>query len=470
VQVERDAAVRAVAHELGTNGEDAARALAQHLGRERGAPQPWTGLPGGMKRAGGGDDGRQPDRRPTRQDLIDEIDEAVKKLTLSHGAGQLGRASHHIRLRFTRTLRGPQERAGQTLSHLSLMMHDTIRALNDANGSTAPNDREVQGMLINNRLVFASNHDTSMDLLAGHAARLVQTNVRPTLDQLLHPRSGARGNMTGPDRDEYNGRLTRAIAKTGLAEQGLRDNPTARVLQRRGEVTFVDLNDPALRSLLVDPQHAGRIIMLRHQSRSERSMHAEQRLLIAMRNTGLRPEDVSGPHVIMGKYRPCLGCWAALQHYGRSFTGLHSNPNFGHYYRESVNTIASHLPEAFDDPHFRQSIPGALQQRRLASASALSRQQPPEHAVDNHGPEIIIPAPNAPVHGYVTASDSEHETKFDQGTNTTRPIRTRRKLDMTFRTDSGTKNPGHRPTGRSDPAPRPPRAEQRRGTGPPNGV
>jgi hypothetical protein len=62
-----------------------------------------------------------------RPDPVKQIGDDVKKHTRAHGGGMHGRATDQARLRFPRDMAG--ERATQTLSHLSFLLHDALRAV-----------------------------------------------------------------------------------------------------------------------------------------------------------------------------------------------------------------------------------------------------------------------------------------------------------------------------------------------------
>jgi hypothetical protein len=362
---------------------------------------------------------------PSKKDLLKQIDDAAKEFTKSHGGGQYGRAVDWFRLRFARDKRA--QRAAQTLSHLSFQLHDTIRRLRDeqiAQGRDVVKDLEVQGMLINNRLVFATNFNQSIDLLdqANHAGNAGGPPLRRLLN-LQQSDAGRRANLAAQDADEYAGRMERGHNKLEAAFDGERNSATANAMRANNAIRSVDAapttaaGRQALRNLLTSSQHAGDVILLRHAASGDNSMHAEQKLLLAVHSASLDPdEDIHGTHLIIGKYRPCLGCWAALNHYETSGFPVDFNRNYGNYYTESVRTLVNYLPHTLWDPRNRTSnylasIIGGVRSQMM-SVAALSRQALPANAVQNGGPEIVIPAQDAPNRGYVTASDSETEIKY----------------------------------------------------------
>ncbi|TDO33097.1 hypothetical protein C8E87_8580 [Paractinoplanes brasiliensis] len=376
------------------------------------------------------------EKKPTKKELIGSIDGPVKQFTLSYGGGQSGRAVDRFRLRFARDKRA--ERAAQTLSHLSFKLHDTFRALRDASPDrkSLPKDLEVQGMLINNRLVFASNFNATVDLIAGVT---LPPGDNPPLQRLLNlsqSDAGRRRHLSHQDADEYVGRMNRSHIKLDAAFDGVRDSATAGAMRANRLVRIADaapstaVGRQQLRQLLTDPEYQGAAIMLRLDTAGANSVHAEQKLMLAVLSAGLDPDDIHGTHVVMGKYRPCLGCWAALHAYAAEGYPVNFNDNYGNYYTESTRSIVDHMPHlAGPVAEMVNAVAG-----QLMSVSALSRQMPPPDATENNGLEKVIPAHDAPNRGYVTASDSETEY-FDQQRQY---VTTKRNLDFATNSRSHT--------------------------------
>lgn len=375
-------------------------------------------------------------RKPTHAKVMQKVQVVVEKSkALVYGGGHHGRATEEARLRFERDKRGG--RTAQTLSHLSFLLYDAMLAVQDRLNAQQPDgteldDREVQGMLINDRLVFASNFNESVDQLG----RVKLDNAVAPLRELLrfHQSNERRGaGLSGPEANEYVQRLTRAETKIDAVFEelrGMEDDHTADAVRAKTKrpVIIRDAADPDMRELLTADEHAGSVILLRFAKadgktregeHKPKSMHAEQKLLVAIHRAGLKPKEVADrPLVIAGKYRPCVGCAAALQYYRDigGFGNLQFNPNYGHYYRRSVHTLTSHLRHVVADPHYRQYLAAMLSQQDGAATStpALSGMAPPHDATFNNGPETRIPITEALGRGYVTASDSEGELADDE--------------------------------------------------------
>lgn len=366
------------------------------------------------------DEGPETQGKPkSRAALVKEATDAAKEHADVYGAGHHGRVTDEVRLRFPRDKSG--ERSEQSLSHLSLLLHDAIRGIQDKLAKATPdakkvNDREVQGMLVNDRLLFASNFNESIDALANQS----QAQLSSLRDLLNNPQEepNRRAGLSGVEANEYVDRLNRASKKINATLDGMRDageDATAQAVRDGIDrpVVFADAGAPNMRDLLTDPNLAGSVIMLRYgktdpgkrakEGARSRSMHAEQKLLAAIQSAGLKPDEVTDPIVIAGKYRPCKGCAAALRYYRdvAGFGNLQFNPNYGHYYEDSVSGLAAHLRHVVDDNYLRY-----LREMTDTSTSSLSNEGPP---AGSSAGETRIRAEDAHGRGYVTNSDSEYE-------------------------------------------------------------
>ena len=205
-----------------------------------------------------------------------------------YGGGQKGWAPDYQRLRFVRSKQN--ERTLQVLSHLSFMVHDTIRAAQDKFKSKGPRDREVQSMLVNGRILVGSNYNTSIALLKGPKQKDPRTGQTRTvtLGELLELRQSddaIRRQVPVPvDGDELVGRINRARSKMNMVLAGKRGGGYAGDVLREAwnrEVKFVDAGDAeTLRRYLADPKYKNTVIMVQHvatdvKSKEPRSMHAE---------------------------------------------------------------------------------------------------------------------------------------------------------------------------------------------------
>ncbi|MFB7543454.1 DUF4157 domain-containing protein [Streptomyces zaomyceticus] len=334
----------------------------------------------------------------------------------SYGSGYLGRITGDVRARFPRSKEN--ERSSQTLTHLSLAMYDAMEAAQDERADEVPrvDNREVQGMLINGRLLFAANFDESVDAMDyGDAA---------TLRQMLDRRQGEESRDAGLDPQtafENRERIGRARAKLREIDNGRRDeagqDPTANALRRALDtpVVIVDSTDENLHEYLTADPYMGRAFLVRVRAERDRSkkpasVHAEQKLLLLLHKAGIQPHEAGGPLLIQGRYRPCVGCSAALRHYGKKFENLEYNPRHGFYWRSSLHNLARHQEHVLRGPEFLADIDemtgdaagGGLMSTSTGSTTALDGR----HEADGD-PEMRIGAKNAEKRGWVTASDSE---------------------------------------------------------------
>lgn len=376
-------------------------------------------------------------RMLTPRQRADEIDQAVReRWELAYGGGRQGRGPEDVRVRFARSYE--DNRTAQTLSHQTFLMYDAIEGLREESEEEHPDEREVQGMLINNRLLFASNFNQSMDLLAPYTSPGEED--RDAYAEILEHHqsdSGRRAGLPGPDGREYVDRVNRADRKTRELLDGRRNMPepsgpggssgkgkeravapddaTAEALrERHGKpVELLDIGDDELHTKLTDPAYEGAIFLVTLAADSG-LVHAEQKLLLALSRSGIEPTEVKGAHTVIGRYRGCLCCTAALMYYKNQlgFGTMDFDPNPGFYYKESLENLYRHQAHVVGDPKFREymmELAGGL-----PSTPALSRVAAPEHAIDNHGPETREPAASAARRNYRTPSVSEGEGDGDQ--------------------------------------------------------
>ncbi|WP_435880405.1 eCIS core domain-containing protein [Streptomyces zaomyceticus] len=348
--------------------------------------------------------------------LLSQAHGRVKGKARAYGSGYLGRITDDVRARFPRSKEN--ERSSQTLTHLSLAMYDAMEAAQDArvDDSARVDNREVQGMLINGRLLFAANFDESVDAMDdGKAA---------TLRHMLDRRQGDEERDAGLDPHtafENRERIARARAKLREIDEGRRDvrgqDSTANALRTALDtpVVIVDSTDENLHEYLTADQYMGRAFLVRVRAERDRSkkaasVHAEQKLLLLLHKAGLQPDEVGGPLLIQGRYRPCVGCSAALRHYRKKFENLEYNPRHGFYWRSSLLNLAQHQEHVLRGPEFMADIDGMTGDAHgggLMSTSTDSTAALDGWKEADGDPEMTIGARNAEKRGWVTASDSE---------------------------------------------------------------
>ena len=360
--------------------------------------------------------GKGREREKSARQTAMEIDQDVKEVwPLAYGGGRQGNAPDSVRTRYARSMR--DNPTSQTLSHQTFLVYDAVQGQRERGQSADVDEREVQGMLINNRLLFASNFNESMDVLRPFTGDGSRDRYRDIVSTHQSD-AGRRGTLPGPDAREYVDRLNRADMKTQAVFAGQRGGPddaTAAALRNRfgKEVKVVDIDDSGkLHHLLTSKEHEGAIFFLRYPA-EKKLLHAEQKLLLALDKSGIKPKEVKGAHAIMGRYRGCLCCTAALAYYRNElgFSTMDYDPNPGFYYWESLRNLYQHQSHVVSNPKFREYMLSLAAE--MPSTPALSRMQPPDNAYENHGPETRDPASNAARRNYRTPSLSDIEAEYD---------------------------------------------------------
>jgi hypothetical protein len=462
---------------------NASAVMSRTLPAGPGSPEPPPPVSGGtragryVQRAGTDSDSEadtEEGNSAGRRDLPQEmraITEAVRACTCDPVLLQEGRATPEMWLRFSRNYRN--ERAEQTLRHISIRLFNCIRYLHDraesntsraarpdmaqaeqaADSSSAKKtgpkkESEVQGMLINSRLVFATNYNRSITLLtqALHAPPAAGQSqaATPTFRDLLRkdpPESRMRAGKGAADAEETVDRGKRARLKVEQAYRGDRNNAAAEALRANGPVHEVEAQPAGreeiarLRELLTADKHRGSVILLKHSTGpttnpdGSRPVHAEQKPLLALDSADITPRDVTGTFAVRGQKRPCAACWAALEHYRRMGFPLRFNANFGAFYQEAAHSIVEYAPQILRHPPGsgtpRQDfVSSAITTKGQMYTSAYSREQPgPDAEFDTRGaPQSRISARQYPqgdkvacrheygTGAYDTASDSEVES------------------------------------------------------------
>ncbi|GCD97713.1 hypothetical protein EHYA_05409 [Embleya hyalina] len=399
------------------------------------------------------DDEGQPAQQPQQQAPAPNPNQVRAGITtlvdnppmVNYGARRQGRAHGEFWMRFARSKQG--EEAEETLSETSALLFDSMKGAQEQAREEDPehtaedsNNREVQGMLINGRLVFASNYNSSIDTLVERGRH--EVGAEPTFGELLEFEQSDAALTRGLREHEAENvraklasfrRKNRAIVtgQRGEGEQQRGPDATAMALRAKMDspVIVVDVEDPDLHGMLTDEEHEGRVFLLRFaaldprakktgknkgQQTQEGSVHAEQKLLLALRRAGIRPRrDVRGPISVMGKYRPCMGCAAALMYYRErlDFTNLTFDENYGHYFQGSVDSLYEHQRHVMD-AHYLEYIRQMVAED-ITSTPAMAHEAAPQGAVHRRGgPSLRVPGAYASRQADVTPPTSDAE--FDE--------------------------------------------------------
>ncbi|WP_405662586.1 hypothetical protein [Streptomyces sp. RK9] len=415
-----------------------------------------------VQRAGeGSGSGRRSGRGAASRRNADDVMKDIKAEVdgpplVSYAARRQGRAHEEFWMRFPRFKNG--EEAEETLHETSALLFDSMKGAQERARQDDPdrdaedaNNREVQGMLINDRLLFASNFNSSIDTLVGQGRQVY--GHEPSLQELLAFQQSQEGRSHGLHAYEAANLETKLASyrrknaaivtgQRGAGEQGRGPDPTAKVLQAQldAPVILVDVGDRNLHTMLTSDKYAGRVFLLRFaeldprpkmmgknkgQPKQEESVHAEQKLLIALSRAGVDPgQAASKPLAVMGKYRPCMGCAAALMYHRNQmgFRNLSFDENYGHYFQGSVKSLKTHLTHIMDDDYL--AYIKQMVHRDVTSTPAMAHEAAPAGAVHrNGGPSLRVPGRLAARQADVTPSASDAEFEED-GTYTrvSRPL------------------------------------------------
>lgn len=397
-----------------------------------------------------------PSRRDPKDVMKDIKAEVDGPPLVSYGARRQGRAHEEFWMRFPRFKNG--EEAEETTHETSALLFDSMKGAQERarqeepdSGAEDANNREVQGMLINDRLVFASNFNSSVDTLVSQGRQVY--GHEPSLQELLafqQSREGRRRGLHAYEAENLEAKLASYRRKNaaivtgqrGAGEQGRGPDPAAKVLQAQlnSPVIVVDVEDENLHTMLTSPKYAGRVFLLRFaqldprakkqgenkgEMKQEESVHAEQKLLIALSRAGVDPgQAATKPLVIMGKYRPCMGCAAALTYYRdqMGFGNLSFDKNYGHYFQGSVKSLDTHLKHIMDDNY--HAYIRHMVHNDITSTPAMAHEAAPAGAVHRRGgPALRVPGRLAARQADVTpvASDAEFDEN-DTYTRVARPL------------------------------------------------
>ncbi|WMX43820.1 helix-turn-helix domain-containing protein [Streptomyces roseicoloratus] len=403
---------------------------------------------------------------PEATELAGRLMETVESSTVPGQVKQSGRGTEEVNLGFSRSHAG--ERTQQSLRHLSIRIMNCIEhlqgrlaeqseptpalpddaaqenanenaqgyekgnenekqdELTDSSSRKKPQKREqeVQGAVLNNRLVFATNHNRSVELLMQFIESADRQGVRRDLGDVLNLQTIDRipyenlHDGLGSDRERlYRSENARLKTHARLAEPDP-DNRTVLALAdhlgRNTPVVKVDLRTTSpddLKALLTSTDGRGSVILLQNTEGDnpslDRPIHAEQKILQLLHKADLRPSDVvDGPVTIRGKKRPCFSCWMALHTFGAVPLSYNDHP--GRFWKEPTETIAKHLPHLFREiypvnagtPVLRDSIARKLADNMYATVPSTVR--------DSGGTPSDASTPRPPTtSGWETGSDSD---------------------------------------------------------------
>ncbi|WP_030541881.1 hypothetical protein [Streptomyces albus] len=300
------------------------------------------------------------------------------------GADQLGALSAEGKVR--REARSfAEERAVQTMRHIAIRLLACVQHLK----AVAPADRkppaesEIQGMLINDRIVLSSNINESIDLLealhqqnsasftdmlgmetplvgraaSGHKEAALINNrrraARAGIGRVLKPSPDDEGYQADDERASASGAARPTRNATGDALVGATRPPAGEEATERLTTVVVDLAstevNEGLRHLLTSDEYKNVIILIKTANEvaagESVTIHAEQKLIAALKAARISPEDITSDNfLIRGTKRPCLACGALLRHVSDNMFagGLAVNRNPGAYFKNALRAIEAY--------------------------------------------------------------------------------------------------------------------------------
>ncbi|MFK8910995.1 hypothetical protein [Streptomyces sp. YS-3] len=304
----------------------------------------------------------------------------------------------------------------------------------DSSASSAPKkkqkrEQEVQAAVLNNRLVFATNHNRSIELLMQFAqGGGDETGAPRNFKDILNLQTIEKisyenlADGTGSDHHRlYRSENARIKTNKRLAEPSQQNRTITALsshLDQDMPFTRVDLKTASageLKDLLTSPDKQGSVILLQNTEGDnpslDRPIHAEQKILQLLHKADLHPSDVDGSVAIRGKKRPCFSCWTALHTFRTVPLSYNDHP--GRFWKEPTDTIAKHLPHLFHEmypandgngaPVLLDTITQKLADRMYATAHFTVI--PPEGALRNDA--------GAPYTRRAAVPDSQGGMKFN---------------------------------------------------------
>ncbi|MEU1297174.1 DUF4157 domain-containing protein [Streptomyces sp. NPDC005840] len=391
----------------------------------RRAPEPDTGRQPAPSGAGavqrmysGGEEDEEDYLGDDESDIAEGLEEGdalaqlvadVNACTCEPRLQQEGRSTKEAMVSFPRDQKA--ERAEQTMRHISIRLFNCIRYLHDvalqnardeaasldpdgdsamAESSTAPEKKskdtkgkgkaaakkkgppresEVQGLLINERLVFATNRNRSvtllMEYLKAQSAGQDEGAPAPDLTHLMNHEPSEKELRTGRSTREADDLIAvnrRARLKIKQVYKGERASATADAMRRRGPVVQLEAAPTTeegiaeLRRILTADEYRGAVILLKHSTGTgnnpdgKESVHAEQKLMLALNTAELSEEQLGEKIVVRGTKRPCKACWALLEHYRQRGFPLSFNNRPGAFFKESARTGLEEHPQIAAPP------------------------------------------------------------------------------------------------------------------------
>ncbi len=254
--------------------------------------------------------------RISGKSIKDKLEEKLKDKEWDSATGHSGSGkwSEKVTVRHKRSFEG--ERIPQILRHLSTVLFCYIK--NKIN----PEEQEVQGMYVNDRLFFSNNDPINIMLTKEKLVEIFSSSeyIPPNEQRALRAMSKIKKvtererNASGDEMDDFEKIreiLINSISKDNVAE-----------LCELGSVT----------QYITDDKYKGKIIFVK----GIKNAHAEQNLIIAYYKSGSNDKAI-----IYGKKRPCLGCYLTFM-FAKEKLGkvnLRFNTRYGGYWQKPIKGL-----------------------------------------------------------------------------------------------------------------------------------
>lgn len=296
----------------------------------------------------------------------------IIEITSDPSFSQMGRSTEEVTVSGRRSFSDSPE--AQSLRHISIRLWNALGQIHQKISAEMPGEAfkrevEVQGALVRDRLVFATNLDRSVEWLHGINSQA------GGFWELLRWSPGDRYFLgyTSADSSEARARSDRALKKLDIETSGMdisegdglhqAQNAVVEILKsHRAQDQNVRVHkvassdDPeALHALLTDADYAGHVILVMGPDGARNwdfPMHAEQKILHLLSRAAVTAQDIDSPVIIRGQKRPCAACWLGLTNFREEWNSTrghldHSvqfNDNIGNFYQQSLHTLTRHLP------------------------------------------------------------------------------------------------------------------------------
>ncbi len=387
--------------------------------------------------------------------------------------GRRGQPTEKIRLRQAKSYAGSE--GVQSLRHLTIRLHESMRALRAQNalGLDLDSDPETQAMWIKGRLFIATNANETIDLVKHYLDQRLQNNnnnfTQAFSDLLL--KEGQTNLAVGPAQLAKNKKKLVKRAKDKLRDAYLaerdaylaepssddpipanRRNDTTRAFTKLDGIAYTDANPTTpegveeLNAMMRDDAYRNHIIFVRHPP--ERVMHAEQKLVLALYSSGITPVE-AGKIIIYGGYHACYWCGSPFAHARERGFEVEFNVNSANLFENALHTIVNNIPEVLQHPDGRPGnflVDKARADAEAGLLTSVAAYSDVRLDPDSEVEEIIVDITQAPARADNTESDTDISEKEDGQFVRRRRMLIRREVDpnAAYASEGATPLPGEK--------------------------